>query len=231
MPCALSDRYTPPSTPPVCNRLCYAVWIPSSTVRPCAWTVNLTDTHILPSRPDTLTRNSSPSANRCRKLWGNTFDWSTLASRHIFFMEWQILLLSSHLPLFVLKIHLLFMFASLVYSLSCLTSFLGKMITLYFPFIFIHQKTGGLFFMAWGRMPRLYFHREIVTAFETIKSNVHLGNGVSAADNFQSRILFAENRFCPFHVPWLVRQRNILSRMSRTGYILPHNVPAVHNVS
>ena len=54
--------------------------------------------------------------------------------------------------------------------------------------------------MAWGRMPRLYFHREIVTAFETIKSNVHLGNGVSAADNFQSRILFAENRFRPFHV-------------------------------
>lgn len=50
-------------------------------------------------------------------------------------------------------------------------------------------------------MPRLYFHREIVTAFETIKSNVHLGNGVSAADNFQSRILFAENRFRPFHVP------------------------------
>ncbi len=91
-------------------------------------------------------------------------------------MEWQILLLSRHLPLFVLKIHPLFMFASLVYSLSCLTSFLGKMIT-------------------------LYFHREIVTAFETIKSNVHLGNGVSAADNFQSHILFAENRFCPFHVP------------------------------
>ena len=59
---------------------------------------------------------------------------------------------------------------------------------------------GGVFFMAWGRMPRLYFHREIVTAFETIKSNVHLGNGVSAADNFQSRILFAENRFRPFHV-------------------------------